>query len=249
MPNAKCSMLLIKAGSSRFSILSDIWNDNLAPHRKPSCSLLSEVALRHDADFEDWSDSVSSKLFLRTPLHALAATSGTLSPILKEEIQYLLNQGFAINARDDNGWSPFLHMVYYTLGFSETAPRIHIWAAAGADINVSDNQGRNAFHILAKKYQYELSLCSDWRDLETSLNMAAECIQALLDAGCDAYHIDRRGRSPSVYMRHFCTEKLWHIWISKLEVAQLITTENLDHNDIGACVCIFGRRTTLIVFY
>ena len=186
---------------------------------------MSETALSYGAEFDDWNDFEAE---YATPLHAIAATGDMDSSNWARTIQYFLDKGYSIDERDDSGYSPFL---LRALSMSWTnAEQVGVWVRAGAEVNATDIFGCNAFHLLARQVHTSWSSFLFWDHLCSTIWETQIAMRGLIRAGCNPYHTDSHGRTPTMYMRHCPTEQLFHLWLSVLEDEQQLIPE-IDISD------------------
>ena len=188
---------------------------------------MSETALRHGAEFDDWDDSLNEHI---TPLHAIACTGISDPSRWTSVIRYFRDKGYTINAKDNMGRTPFLQRVS---SGTICAREVDAWVQTGADINATDSHGCNAFHLIARAQLEKTRWKLRWDELYYSIGSAQVSMHSLTRAGCDPNHRDMHGRTPTMYMQHFLTQQLYHVWISVLqEEGKLIAEIDLSYETV-----------------
>lgn len=226
----------ITSGSTQSAIASIYYRDSY--HRvvsgQPRLRQLCELAIQHGAELDDWSEEYAALgdeqrewTMGPTPLHSLAAWGVVEGKnILKAEMQYLVDKGFDINEANENGITPLLNSMQW--GYPEVT-RLETFLEAGADAAVLDTDGCNALQLVLDSLDCISS--SYIRMIDEYQQTLPALFKTLIKHGCMPDHVNKRGVSVSMRMRHTVAGDAWDIWISvlrELDLLHCVDTEDIE---------------------
>ena len=202
------------------------------PHlTPPTYRQLRDLAIEYGASFDDWvvqyyDDNDRQQTWMPTPLHALAAYSEFDGSSIKEEIQYLLSKGFDIDTRGRSGMTPLL--VGLKHGYVNT-DLVQGLLEAGADPLMTDDFGCGALHLFAEQLD---CLKSTWQYISFfDFQSISKMLKILLRKGCNPNHVNRKGVTVSMRMRHAASTRVGHAWRFVLEDLNILDSVDLREMD------------------
>lgn len=196
---------------------------------------MRNLALEYGASFDDWvvqydDENYRQAALCATPLHALATNSRFEGKTIEEEVQYLLSKGCNINAPGKSGMTPLLS----GLRHGWTNPDlVQALLEAGADPLRTDDIGRGGLHLFVDRLD-----CGRFTLIYTfysGLQEMSAIFKMLLRSGCNPNHVDSKGVTVSMRMRHAALGQIEYVWRSVLEDLDIL--DCVDLRDLDESVC------------
>lgn len=211
---------------------------------RPLIAQLCDLSIRYGAEIDDWiefykdGNEGQGHTISFTPMHSLASHAVIRSKhFLKDGIEYLVDEGFDVNAREEGGRTPLLQQMGHGVPEIE---RTEAFLEAGADANAIDKTGCNALHLVVDALDCLTSYSPENKDKH--FKHLAPVFEALLQNGCDPNHRNDCRVTVSMRMRHAVANKVWEIWLSVLAKLDLLDSVDLTDLDKNVRAYLSSRR-------